>query len=545
MNTKKYLWILVSLVLVTSILLSGCSTPTAPTAEAEQPAEPVGAQATEPPVEAAPVEPPAEEQAAPKVLKLRQTRDIGNLDPANIVGSEEDMIDRAVMEGLIRYMPDGSVENQLAEVIEVSDDGLEIYFKLREGVQWQRGYGELTTEDVKFSYERFRDPELAAAYADDFIALDQVEIINQYEGKIILKEPQATLWTTTLPMTSGLIVCKKYVEEVGVEKFQTDVVGTGPYEMVEWKPKERLTLKRNPNYWGEQPYYDEIQMFPIDDDKAAEIALEAGEVDFSIVSLASADRFGSDPAFQVEVVPTNSYSWIAMNVENPKLADINVRKAILHGIDVPSILEATYMGKAEQARAILPKGTLGYWEDAPLVVRDVEKAREYLAAAGLTSLDLDLAISDNTEFRTWAEVAQQNLAEVGININIVSLDSSAYWELGAGDKGKEVELVAMGYSAMSDPAWFTMWFTCDQVGVWNWMRWCSPEFDELHKQGIKTLDAVEREQIYLQMQKLWDEAAISVWITHQPLVYASKPNIETVLYPGNLCPMLRDFKATP
>jgi peptide/nickel transport system substrate-binding protein len=474
---------------------------------------------------------------------VRLPKDIGNLDPAFIVGSEDDAVDRAVMEGLIRYKPDGTTENQLVEWIKLSEDGLEIHFKLREGIQWQRGYGELTTEDVKFSYERFIDPELDAVYKDDFASLDHVEIIDKYEGKIILKEPQATLWTTTLPMTSGLIVCKKFVEEVGLEKFKTDIVGTGPYIFAEWKPKERIVLKRNPDYWGEQPYYDEIHLIPIDDDKVAEVALEAGEVDFSIVSLASADRFQSDPNYQVEVIPTNNYSWIAMNIENPKLQDINVRKAILYGIDVPSILTATYMGKAPQARALIPPGNLGYWEDAPVYERDVAKAKEFLAQAGLTSLDLNLAINDVSEFRTWAEIVQQNLAEVGININIVPYDSSAYWELGAGDKGKEVELVAMNYSAMPDPAWFTMWFTCDQVGVWNWMRWCNERYDELHKLGIKTTDPAEREKIYLEMQKLWDEAVITVWITNQPIVYVSKPTIQTAMYPGGLCPMLRDFKA--
>ncbi|MGB9673267.1 MAG: ABC transporter substrate-binding protein, partial [Anaerolineales bacterium] len=131
----------------------------------------------------------------------------------------------------------------------------------------------------------------------------------------------------------------------------------------------------------------------------------------------------------------------------------------------------------------------------------------------------------------------------GININIVPLDSSTYWELGSGDKGKDVELVTMNYSAMPDPAWFTMWFTCDQVGVWNWMRWCNKRYDELHKLGIKTLDPAEREKIYIEMQQLWDADVISVWITNQPLAYVAKSSVKPAMYPGGLCPMLRDFTA--
>ncbi len=529
MRTKNKLWLILSLLLISSMLLPGCSPQTETTPDTSNPTQENGA------TEAVPT------ATGPKILKLRLSRDISDLDPAFITGSEEDMVDRAVMEGLIRYGADGKVENQLVDSLTVSADGLTIDFKLREGIMWQRGYGELTAEDVKFSYERFIDPDLAAAYADDFIALDHVEVLGKYEGQIILKEPQATLFTTTLPMTSGLIVSQKYFEEVGLDKVKTDAVGTGPYMMTEWKPNEKIVLTRNPDYWGAPAYYDEIQIIPITDDKTAEIALESGELDFSVISLASADRFQNDPTFTVDVVPTNSYNWIGINVENPKLQDINVRKAILYGIDVQSILDAAYEGKATQARALIAPGTVGYWEDAPLYTRDVAKAQGFMDDAGLTTLDLNLAIQDTVEFRTWGEIVQANLAEIGINITIEPLDSGAFWELGAGDKGMEVELFAMGYSAQSDPAWFTMWFTCDQVGVWNWMRWCSPEFDAFHKEGIVTTDTTAREKIYIDMQVLWDESVNSVWITDLPVVYAYKPEVNPVIYPGGLCPMLREF----
>jgi len=532
MNAKNKILFGVSLILVASMVLASCAPAATPAPSTNEPA-----------VTEAPTQPPAPTESEPKILKVRLAKDIGNLDPANIVGSEDDAVDRAIMEGLVRYNAKGEVENQLAESLTVSEDGMTISFKLRQGVMWQRGYGELTTEDVKFSYERYLDPALDAAYKDDYASLDHVEIVDKYEGKIILKEPQATLWTVVLPMTSGLIVCKKFVEEVGLEKFKTDTVGTGPYILSEWTPAQKLILERNPDYWGEQPYYDEIQLIPMDDDKAAEVALQAGEVDFSLISLASTERFQSDPNFNVEVIPSTAYSWIGMNVENPKLQDINVREAIRYGIDVPSILAAAYDNKAPQANALIPQGTLGYWDDAPVYRRDVAKAKEYLAKAGVSSLELNLAIQDTTEFRTWAEIAQQNLAEVGITINIVPLDSSAFWDLGSGDKGKDVELFAIGYSSVGpEPAWSAMWFTCDQVGVWNWMRWCDPKFDELHQNGIVTIDPEAREQIYIEMQQLWDAAVISVWITNTPQVYVSKPSIVPVIYPGGLCPMLREFK---
>ncbi len=479
-----------------------------------------------------------------RVLRVRLESDIKNLDPAFIVGGYDDTVSRLVMESLTRYIPNSPEPiNYLAEWIEVSEDGLEVHFKLIEGVMWHEGYGELTTEDVKFSFERFKDPELDAVYKDDWISLDRVEIIDDYEGIIYLSEPQATLFTTTMPLTSGRILCKAYVEEVGLEEFATNIIGSGPYLFDEWTPGNRVVLKKNPEYWGEEPYWDVIYLYPIEENAAAEVALEAGEVDFSRVTIASVDRLEANPDLTVLVVPTNSYSWIGMNLDNPKLQDINIRQAIRYGIDVQGILDAAYMGKAERAHSLLTKNVIGYWEDAPVYERDLEKAREYMEIAGLESLDLKLTIQNTMEYRTWAEIIQSNLAEIGINIEIEALEPSAYWAAGEGDEAiYNVEIFGSTFTAMSDPAWFTMWFTSDQVGVYNWMRWDSPEYDELHRRGLSTVEIAEREEIYIEMQKLWDEAVHTVWLTHDPRPYAHYPAIIPAMYPNGIIPMIDYFR---
>ncbi len=538
MDMKKQLWALLSLMLVAGMLLASC---------APQQASPAPGNTSAPaPTTAAPTQAPPPTQAAPKVLKVRLIRDINNLDTANVTGAVEDTIDRAVMEGLFRYSADGKLEPQLAETYSVSPDGLTIDFTLRKGVMWQRGYGELTMDDVKYSYERFLVTDPKPAYADDWASLDHVEVVDKYTGKLVFKKPQATLWTSVLPMTSGLIVCKKFYEEAGADKVKNDIVGTGPYLFSEWTPKQQITLKRNPDYWGSQPYFDEIDLVPVDDDKAAEVALQAGELDFSSISLSSTDKFQSDENFSVSVIPSTAYNWIGMNVESPKLKDINVREAIRYGIDVPSILAAAYNNKAPRANALIPEGTLGYWKDAPVYNRDVAKAKEYLAKAGLTSLDLKFTYENTDEFSTWAQIVQQNLKDVGINVTLDPMDSSTFWALGEGGKDKTLELFAIGYSSVApEPAWSTMWFTCDQVDLWNWMRWCSKEFDDLHQKGIATIDPAQREPIYIQMQQLWDAAVMSIFVTNVPQVYVSKAGIKAVIYPGGLSPMLREFSGQP
>jgi len=489
-------------------------------------------EATAPETDETAAETEIEEDGEPRILRMRIYGDIQNLDPAHRISQNDEVVINAVADGLVRYGPNSYDRmNQLVESIEQSEDGLEVTFKLKEGIQFHRGYGELTTEDVKFSFERFLDPELDAAYADDFATLDHVEIIDKYNGKLVFSEPFAPLWNTTLPIASGAILSKAFVEEVGADALATDLVGTGPYVLADWEPEQRVLLTRNEDYHGEAPYWDEIHLLPISDDTAAEVALEAGELDFGLISVPGIERFTADPDFEVLITPALRYNWIGMNVENPKLEDKRVREAIRYALDVPGMLEAAYAGYAERENALIPPDLVGYWEEAPTYERNVERARELLAEAGAEGLELRIDLEDITRDRLWAEIAAENLKEVGFNVELNPMDSSTYWTSSFGEQSVNNELFTSSYSMQPDPAWATMWFTCDQINVWNAMRWCSEEYDELHMQAMTTMDPDERHDLYIQMQQLWDEAAHTVWLTHGVRPYAYTPDIVPAMTP--------------
>ena len=518
---KRLTWVLLSLLVIVTILVVACDggeeATTAPE-PTEKPAEVATESPTEQPTEKPPevaTEVPTEVEES-KILVVNIGWDIASVDPAFISYSSEAQIGEAILPSLVVHdSVTHEMVNDLAEWIELSEDGLEISFKLKEGIMWQRGYGEVTAEDVKYSFERMIDEELGGWYYDDWATLDHVEVTGKYEGTIILTEYAAALWTTTLPEYSGKIVPKAYIEEVGYEAFGTDPVGVGPYLFDEWVPLERVVLKRDPDYYGKAPYYDEIHLLMIEDSQAAEAALEAGEIDFTFIDLFSAERFEADPDFAVSVLPTLGFEWIGMNVENPKLQDINVRQAIRYAIDVPGIIQVAYDGLVDQSKTLIPPGVLGYWEDAPVFERDVDLAKEYMVAAGVESLDLRIDY-DNTvpSHADVAEVAKANLAEIGINLEINPVDSAAFWELGMGDEGINMELFVIGYVMYPDPTWASMWFVCDQIGVWNWMRWCSEEYDDLHSQSIASRDPAERERIHIEMEKIWNDGVHSIWLTH-------------------------------
>ena len=482
-------------------------------------------------------------QEESKILRVRINADIKNLDPARRYTQWDDVVSKTLFSGLVTYSPNSyEIKNDLAEEFEFSEDGKEIYFKLHEGVQFNEGKGEVTAEDVKFSYERFLDPDTASTYKDDWLQLDHVEVIDKYEGKIILKDSFAPLEKTTLPINSGVIVPKDYVEEVGLDKFTTKVIGSGPYYIADWQPDQKVVVKRNTDYFGEEPYWDEIHFMVIKDDQSAEMALKAGEIDFGEVSPMSAEAIREDKNYDLTDNMDLDYKWIGMNVEHPKLQDINVRRAIRYAVNVPEMLDVAYDGQYDKANSFIAPGLLGHWEKAPEYKRDIEKAKDLMKEAGVESLDLRLDIVDEAEFRAWAEVAQENLKEININLEIVPLEYGTYWEAGVGEKGKDLELFSAAFQMQPDPSWATMWFTSDQVGIWNWMRWRSEDFDTLHKKGLTVMDEKEREEIYIEMQEIMDEDAIAIWVTHGKSFYAYNPNkIIPAMSPHNAL-QFKDFE---
>jgi peptide/nickel transport system substrate-binding protein len=546
------------LVLGASILIflfvAGCQAPAAPQATpAATPVAPAATPVAPAPTPVAPAATPEEPAATPlpaptdvsRTLRLRIIVDIRDMDPAFETGATEASVNRGILEGLVGYEPGTyNIVNKLAESIDVAEDGLVIEFKLREGVQFHHGYGELTAEDVKYSYERYLDPELDAVYKDDWIALERVEVTGTYTGRIILSEPYGPLWTTTLPYSAGKIISRAAMEDMGRDRFRQFPVGTGPYQFVEHVPDQRVVVQRFADYWGAAPDWQEIVYVVITEGLAAEIALETGELDFAEIGLSAIERFRANPEFNVLTMPALRYHWVGLNDQHPLFEDMNVRLAIRYGIDVNHIIAAGFEGQAERTGAIVAPGMVGYWEDAPLYERDVARARDYLAAAGFSSLDLMMAVPNRSLDRAIAEVVQANLAEVGINVEIVTHEPAVFSEVMMGEGALEQEMHYMSFTGLHEPAWSTMWFLCDQVTLWNWVQWCNEEFDRLHYEALQTVDDNARHQMYIQMQQIWDEAANTLWLTHGALAWAYRDDaLEPFVFPGTRVTLAHAFRA--
>ena len=407
------------------------------------------------------------------------------------------------------------------------------------------GYGEMTAEDVKFSFERFITPAADGskpAYADDWGALDKVEVTGKYTGRILFKNPAPAIWVIGIPDGSGGILSKKAAGELK-DKISTTLIGTGPYMLKEWKPNDHLTLEANPDYKGtDKANFQRIVLKPIQEWKTALLAFQAKEIAHTEIEPTAIPEIEKDPDSAVIKMEAIDYQWIGINMEKPPFDDLKVRQAIRYGIDVDAIIAGAFSGTVQRAKTLLAPGLLGHWDQAPVYQFDPDKAKALLEEAGKASFDCTLTCLSDATTQAIAQIVQANLAEIGVNVKISALDGGAYWGMGEGDKSKDLELTIIPYTSKFDPSFQTQWFLSEQVSIWNWQRWRSPEFDQLHKEAASITDTAKRAEKYIRMQQLLDESATCIWITHGVHDFAHAKWLSPAILPNGNNWQFRYFK---
>ena len=480
-----------------------------------------------------------------RVLTVRSYSDIQVLDPIDFKSAPEGDIMRNIFCGLVTnkpgdkwgWNPDGAASIKQIDVKHIE-------FTLKDGLKWTDGFGDVTAEDVKFAYERIADPKNDSPYKGDWSALDHVEVKDKLSGVIVLKEAYVPLWTTTLPFASGLIMPKAAVEKVG-GKFDTKPPAQcGRYIMTSWEPKQKVVLTANADWPGAKAAFDEIHILPIEDEKTAELAFEAGEIEYTWVAVSSISRYKKTPPKNgtLEVKPSLAYVWLGMNQDNEALKDQNVRRAVQHAIDVPTVLDAAYFGAAAPSTGIVAPGLVGH-RDKNLYGFDPDKSRALLKEAGVSNLTLTLDILNKTERLSAAQVIQANLADVGVAVTIQQHDSGTFWSLGdqkSGDSWKKIQLMLNRFSMQPDPSWATVWFTPEQIGVWNWERFNNAEFGKLDKEAKLEPDPDKRNAMYIKMQDLMEESGDYVFLTHEAVGLVYRNTIVAATMP-NGTPIFHKF----
>jgi len=493
---------------------------------------------------------PAISQATPgDQLHYRNYQDVTTFDPLSSLSAAEGLLYCAIYQNLLRFRADGTwgTQNDAAEYVRQTDP-TRYEFRLKPGQVFSDGFGEMTADDVRFSFERILDPAMHAMNRPDLGPLDHVEVHDRYSGAFVLNAPYAAFVTVGLAGPNGAILSRKAVTAAG-GRFTTDPPAfSGPYRLKSWQAQRKTVLERNPAWPGEPAPFSEMHIYAMPDDKAAEMAYEAGQLDCSQISVETVGPFRRDtpPDSSIRVLPSGRNYWLGINRENSALTDIRVRRAIQYAVDVEAILEAAWFGLASVSTGPIPEGMTGHRQH-PLVppAGDPERAKALLAEAGVTlPLRLRLDCTNRARELTTAQVVQWSLKKAGIEVDIRAQENSAFLTIGMeqyGDQWRDVQLFLQDFVGLADPYYSMTWFTSDQVGIWNWERFSNPEFDRLNQQAMATADESERGRMYQRMQDLMEESGCYRFITNGVMPEIVRNSIEAVFRPDGYA-LLRDCR---
>ena len=487
----------------------------------------------------------AGEDGARKVLRYGQANSGEGLDMQKSTSSRSAAIADEVTESLLRFDDDNNEEPVLlTDFPSVSDDGLTYSFELKQGVHFTNGT-ELTSKDVKFTFERMFTPSTAAkstAYfnmiqgAQDMLAgsateLSGFEIVDDYHFNITLEYPFApfvknigTSYADIFPEDA----CTAAGENWGLG---TDLIGTGPYKIEENDDTTQVVLVKNEDYHGGEVNLDELQFIFYDDDQTKLIAYENGDIDLAELNASLLSQYQANYADEITAYYPLGTAFISMNLNDQYLSDVNVRKAISLAINREELVDAVLNGAGIPATSYLNNGIPGHDDSLSVYEYNPEKAKELLAEAGYAdgiTITSEVRQSDQAVY----SAIQGYLAEVGINMELNVVDNATY---NSDRTAGKIPLTGMTWNALYPDGDFQMYnyfysSKSDAQGVF----YHNDEFDKLLDDARKSTDEDARAEMYKEADKILsqdDYACIPLYYPQSQFI--AKPYVKNYKV-GNL-----------
>ncbi|MGD9403709.1 MAG: ABC transporter substrate-binding protein [Anaerolineae bacterium] len=408
-------------------------------------------------------------------------------------------------DSLLWINEEGDLEPALAESYEVSEDGTEYTFHLREDVVFHNGE-EFNADSVVLTWERGANAGYEYSYY--LQRADSVEKIDDYTVKITTPEPDALF--LRLMAEYWVVIPPQYYAEVGEEGFLENPVGTGPFMFVEWVKGDHITMEANPNYWREGlPKVQNLVFRPIPESATRVAAIQTGEVDV-VGRLSSEEADSLRGVSNVEVIeyPSTRIYYIAFNnlttgVDQPT-EDPLVRQAMNYAVDVDAIIDALFDGYGQRATGFVAEGEMGYGAVEPFAY-DPEKAMELLAEAGYPDgFEMDFACPAGAYifFEQVCEAIQGYLLDVGIDTNLEIMESGQYWDLEA-----EKQLPPLFGDSWSSPQGEAYNRLVGALGGWDasYSAWSDPTIDQYLTDIAQAIDFEERKGLYEDLQVYMQE----------------------------------------
>lgn len=440
----------------------------------------------------------------------------------------------------------------------ISEDGRTITVRLREDAVWSDGTP-LTSADFLFTYEMITNGANAVNAVAPYDQIESIEAPDEHTVVTTFAEPyapwQATLWFGILPAHVLQPVFEAEGTLDNAEWNLAPTVTAGPYLFAEWESGSYARFVRNDNYWGERPNIDEIFIRFVPDDASQVAALQAGDGDLgTFISYADVPTL-QEAGVEILSVPSGyNEGWYFYFGENahPAIQDVRVRQALALAFDRFSLVEDLLLGLTEPAATI--------WDNSPFVDPTIEpypydpdRANQLLDEAGWIDsngdgtrdkdgVELVLKYGTTTrEIRTDTQaVVQQQLAEIGVGVELLTYDSSLFFS-GYADGGP-MATGQLDFGQWSTVASFpdpdSADFLCSEIptdespGGTNWSALCDEELDALFRQQASQVDFEARQQTFYQISRHIFDNVYWMGIWQDPDIWAVSHRLTNVKLSG-------------
>ena len=443
-------------------------------------------------------------------------------DPATFDWTNKSNITRMFVEYLVMTGPDNVTRPYLVEKWQASPDLKTWTLYVRKGITWSNG-DPFNADDVVFNFRRWLDPKtgssnlgLFASMTDEVMGADGKKVKKMTEGAVEKVDSHTVRLHLNRPELAIPENCYNYPTAIvhrSFEEWGKDLskkpVGTGPYELVEFKVGERAAVrKRKVPYWGGEVSLDEIHFIDLGDDRNAMIgALASGQIDYTIeLDIPQLDVVKSLPGAQLFEVVTAQTAVARMQVTQKPFDNKKVRQALQACINHDQVLQLAYRGKGAPGEDHHVAPIHPEYFKLPAMKPDVDKAKALLKEAGSPN-GLELAIDCNNDAK-WEINAVQAMVEMWkpalINVKINVQPGTQYWEnwtkvpfgmTGWTHRPLGVMVLNLGYRS----------------GVpWNESNYSNPEFDKALDEASSTLDVNERRKKMEKVEKILRDDAVIV-----------------------------------
>lgn len=428
-------------------------------------------------------------------------------------------------EPLIRMEPDGEFTPMLAEDYELSEDGTEIVFTIREDVLFHDGT-EFDAEAVVFNLERVIEEE-TSPYNYQLTEVETVEVTDENEVTLTLSEASGAI-LPYLAHEAGFMVSPTAVEDLG-EDFGRNPVGTGPFEFVSWSSGRDLVAQRFDDYWrsdadGVQlPYVDEVVTAFQEDPNRARAEIETANVDIvERLTPRDVEALESDPEIELLDLQRRAQYYMFLNLDREPTDDINVRKALSLAVNREEMAQTVAGDSAEVTPTMIPTTDWSFNEDLEGYEYDPDEARRLLDEAGASDLSLTLNFIDREPDSQMAQMLQSYYEEIGVELTLLPLERVAHTE------ALDTRDYDMAFGRVTQP-------TVDPSTVFATQYGPSGHFGQMIRdddfyQRIEdarlAVEQDERQEIYTEIQQHVLDEAYRVYFFGAPVPYAMRDYVD-------------------